>query len=110
MEEVYRLFDRWCGTATALSKLTKLRTRLRRFGELRKTLKKLFADGLEKALVFLDEKLLGATSKALERGNRRCPKMQKAAYRVQPHCAIEIRLALDLRCEQQARIRAGMTR
>ncbi len=30
MEEVYRLFDRRCQTATALAKLAKLRTRLRR--------------------------------------------------------------------------------
>src|SRR3954453_20089566 len=60
MEEVYRLFDRRCRTATALAKLAKLRTRLRRFGQLRKALKKLFAPGLEKALVFLDEKSLGS--------------------------------------------------
>ena len=33
--------------------------------------KKLFVPGLEKALVCLDEKLLGATSNAVERGNRR---------------------------------------
>ena len=31
MEEVYRLFDRRCRTATALAKLARLRTRLRRF-------------------------------------------------------------------------------
>src|SRR3954453_22658008 len=57
MEEVYRLFDRRCRTATALAKLADLRSRLRRFGRLRTVLKKLFAPGLEKALVFLDEKL-----------------------------------------------------
>ena len=89
MEEVYRLFDRRCRTATALAKLAKLRTRLRRFGELSKTLKKLFAPGLEKALVFLDEKPLGATSNAVERGNRRYRKMQKTVYRVRTHRAIE---------------------
>ena len=82
MEEVYRLFDRRCRTATALAKLAQLRARLRRFGRLRKVLKKLFAPGLEKALVFLDEKLLGATSNAVERGNRRYRKMQKTVYRV----------------------------
>jgi hypothetical protein len=32
MEEVYRLFDRRCRTATALTKLAALRTRLKRFG------------------------------------------------------------------------------
>ncbi len=109
MEEVYRLFDRRCRTATALAKLARLRTRLRRFGELSKTLKKLFAAGLEKALVFLDEKLLGATSNAVERGNRRYRKMRKTVYRVRTHRAIEVRLALDLLREQQARSRAETT-
>src|SRR3954453_214038 len=82
MEEVYRLFDRRCRTATALAKLARLRARLKRFVRLREVLKKLFAPGLEKALVFLDEKLLGATSNAVERGNRRYRKMQKTVYRV----------------------------
>ncbi len=110
MEEVYRLFDRRCRTATALAKLAKLRTRLRRFGELRKTLKKLFAAGLEKALVFLDEKLLGATSNAVERGNRRYRKMQKTVYRVRTRRAIEARLVLDLLRERNARGRVETTK
>jgi len=109
MEEVYRLFDRRCRTATALAKLAQLRARLRRFGQLRKTLKKLFAPGLEKALVFLDEKLLGSTSNAVERGNRRYRKMQKTVYRVRTRQAIETRLALDLLRERQARGRAETT-
>jgi hypothetical protein len=71
MEEVYRLFDRRCRCATALAKLAALLARLRRFVQLCVVLKKLFAPGLEQALVFLDEKLLGATSNAVERGNRR---------------------------------------
>ena len=45
MEEVYRLFDRRCRMATALAKLEKLRARLRRFGRLRKVLKKLLRRG-----------------------------------------------------------------
>jgi hypothetical protein len=110
MEEVYRLFDRRCRTATALAKLAKLRTRLRRFGKLREALKKLLAPGLEKALVFLDEKLLGATSNAVERGNRRYRKMQKSVYRVRTLGAIEARLALDLLRERQARGRAETTK
>jgi hypothetical protein len=110
MEEVYRLFDRRCRTATALAKLAKLRARLRRFGELRKALKKLFAPGLEKALVFLDEKLLGSTSNAVERGNRRYRKMQKTVYRVRTRRAIEVRLALDLLRERQAQGRAETTK
>ena len=110
MEEVYRLFDRRCRMATALDKLARLRARLRRFGELKKALKKLFSPGLEKALVFLDEKLLGATSNAVERGNRRYRKMQKTVYRVRTHRAIEVRLALDLLREQQAPTRFQTTK
>jgi Transposase len=109
MEEVYRLFDRRCRTTTALAKLAKLRARLRRFGRLKKALKKLFAPGLEKALVFLDEKLLGSTSNAVERGNRRYRKMQKTVYRVRTRQAIEARLALDLLRERQAQGRAETT-
>jgi hypothetical protein len=110
MEEVYRLFDRRCRTATALAKLARLRTRLRRFVRLREVLKKLFLPGLEKALVFLDEKLLGATSNAVERGNRRYRKMQKSVYRVRTQRSIEARLALDLFRERQARSRAETTK
>jgi Transposase len=110
MEEVYRLFDRRCRSATALAKLARLRVRLRRFVRLREVLKKLFSPGLEKALVFLDEKLLGATSNAVERGNRRYRKMQKTVYRVRTQRAIEGRLALDLRREQQAGDRAKTTK
>jgi hypothetical protein len=110
MEEVYRLFDRRCRTVTALAKLAKLRTRLRRFGQLKEALKKLLAPGLEKALVFLDEKLIGATSNAVERGNRRYRKMQKTVYRVRTRGAIEARLALDLLRDRQARGRAETTK
>ena len=84
--------------------------RLRRFGRLRKVLKKLLAPGLEKALVFLDERLLGATSNAVERGNRRYRKMQKTVYRVRTQRAIEGRLALDLLREQHAQGRAQTTK
>jgi hypothetical protein len=110
MEEVYRLFDRRCRMATALAKLAALRARLRRFGWLREALKKLLAPGLEKALVFLDERLMGATSNAVERGNRRYRKMQKAVYRVRTKRAIEGRLALDLQRERQGDGRAETTR
>ena len=110
MEEVYRLFDRRCRMATALDKLARLRARLRRFGELKNALKKLFSPGLEKALVFLDEKLIGATSNAVERGNRRYRKMRKTVYRVRTHRAIEVRLALDLLREQQAPTRFQTTK
>jgi hypothetical protein len=110
MGEVYRLFDRRCRTATALAKLAALRARLRRFGRLGAVLKKLRSPGLEKALVFLDERLLGATSNAVERGNRRYRKMQKAVYRVRTQRAIEGRLALDLQRERQGDGRVETTR
>jgi Transposase len=109
MEDVYRLFDRRCRTATALSKLAALRARLRRFGRLREVLKKLLSPGLEKALVFLDERLMGATSNAVERGNRRYRKMQKTVYRVRTQRAIEGRLALDLQRERQGEGRIETT-
>ena len=91
-------------------RLKQLQARLRRFGRLRKVLKKLLAPGLEKALVFLDERLLGATSNAVERGNRRYRKMQKTVYRVRTQRAIEGRLALDLLREQHAQGRAQTTK
>jgi hypothetical protein len=109
MEEVYRLFDRRCRTATALAKLAALRARLRRFGRLREALKKVLAPGLEKALVFLDERLMGATSNAVERGNRRYRKMQKTVYRVRTRKAIAGRLALDLQRERRGDGRAETT-
>jgi hypothetical protein len=109
MDEVYRLFDRRCRMATAVAKLAALRGRLRRSGRLRAVLKKLLSPGLEKALVFLDERLLGATSNAVERGNRRYRKMQKTVYRVRTKRAIEGRLALDLLRESQAQGRAATT-
>jgi transposase-like protein len=110
MDEVYRLFDRRCRTATALGKLAALRRRLRRFVRLRKVLKKLFSPGLEQALTFLDERLMGATSNAVERGNRRYRKAQKTVYRVRTQRSIEGRLALDLLRERQARTRADTTK
>jgi hypothetical protein len=110
MEDVYRLFDRRCRTATALARLADLRARLRRFVWLREVLKKLLSPGLEKALVFLDERLLGATSNAVERGNRRYRKRQKAVYRVRTQRTIEGRLGLDLQRERQGDGRAETTR
>ena len=103
MEQVYALFDRRCRTQTALDKLTKLRRRLQRFQPLLgDTLKKLFSPTLEKALTFLDDKLLPSTSNAVERGNRRYRKMQKHVYRVRTQMQISARLALDMWREAQA--------
>jgi len=102
MERVYALFDRRCRTQTALDKLAKLRRRLQRFTQVGDTLKKLFSPTLEKALTFLDDKLLPSTSNAVERGNRRYRKMQKQVYRVRTQEQISARLALDMWREAQA--------
>jgi hypothetical protein len=101
MDGVYRLFDRRCRTETALSKLAKLRQRVRRYRGLGKSLDKLNSPNLEKALTFLDDKLLPATSNAVERGNRRHRKMQKAVYRVRTLPALAGRMALDLERDQR---------
>lgn len=109
MDEVYRLFDRRCRTDTALAKLARLRRRLRRYRSLGRNLDKLKSPHLEKALTFLDDKLLPATSNAVERGNRRHRKMQKTVYRVRGQEALRGRLALDLRRDQQAPGRRATT-
>jgi len=101
MEEVYRLFDRRCRADTALAKLARLRQRVRRFKQLGTILDKLRSPNLAKALTFLDDKLLPATSNAVERGNRRHRKMQKTIYRVRTREHIHNRIALDMLRESQ---------
>jgi hypothetical protein len=102
MDQVYALFARRCRTQTALDKLATLRRRLLRFPQVGATLKKLFSPTLEKALTFLDDKLLPATSNAVERGNRRYRKRQKSVYRVRTQAQIRARLALDMWREAHA--------
>jgi hypothetical protein len=102
MDQVYRLFDRRCRTETALEKLGRLRARIRRFRSLHDALSKLFSPNVEKALTFLDDSRLPATSNAVERGNRRHRKMQKTVYRVRTQEQIGQRIALDMQREQQA--------
>jgi hypothetical protein len=102
MDEVYRLFDRRCRMDTALARLARLRQRLRRYRSLGRCLDKLHSPNLEKALTFLDEQQLPTTSNAVERGNRRHRKMQKAVYRVRTQPALAGRMALDLQRDQQA--------
>jgi hypothetical protein len=109
MDEVYRLFDRRCRTDTALAKLAKLRMRVRRFRKVGKTLSKLFSPNLEKALAFLDDKLLPATSNAVERGNRRHRKMQKTVYRVRTYAQLKARTAIDMLRDAQASGRSQTT-
>jgi transposase len=102
MDEVYGLFDRRCKTVTALRRLAKLRKRVRRFKKLARTLAKLNSPNLEKALLFLDDKLLGSTSNAVERSNRRYRKAQKSIYSVRTKEHVEQRLALDMQRELRA--------
>lgn len=102
MDEVYRLFDRRCQSATALKRLEKLRRRVRHFKWLGRALAKLFSPTLEKALVFLDDKLLGATSNAVERANRRFRKAQQSIYSVRTKEHLQQRLALDMNRELRA--------
>jgi len=106
MDEIYRLFDRRCRTATALGKLAQLRQRVQRFTQVRQILKGLFSVNVEKALTFLDDALLGATSNAVERGNRRYRKMQQSVYRVRRHGHVAARVALDLFREAALQVRA----
>ena len=120
MDEVYRLFDRRCRTQTALAKLTRLRRRLKGFKKLGKALAQWHGPTVEKALTYLDDRLLPGTSNAVERSNRRFRKMQKSIYSVRTAEHIRQRLALDLLREErdaqrqqtlkalhQARARAG---
>ena len=102
MDHIYALFDRRCRTQTAVGKLKKLRQWVSRFKWIGETLKKVFSPNLEKALTFLDDKLLPATSNAVERGNRRHRKMQKSVYRVRSKVCLEGRIALDMIRESRA--------
>ena len=103
------MFDRRCRTLTALNKLRKLRPWVKRFTWIGATLKKICSPTLEKALTFLDDKLLPATSNAIERGNRRHRKMQKSVYRVRSQVSLEGRIALDMIRESRAANRAQTT-
>src|SRR5882672_12157559 len=109
IEHIYALFDRRCRTQTALGKLKKLRYWVQRFRWIGDTLKKVFAPHLEKALTFLDDKLVPATSNAVERGNRRHRKRQKSVYRVRSKACLEGRIALDMLRESRAEGREQTT-
>jgi hypothetical protein len=105
MEQVYRLFDRRCRTQTALANLAQLRERIQRLGTVRQALQALFSPNLEKALTFLDDKLLPPTSNAVERSNRRIRKMQKSIYSVRTAAHLSGRIALDFWRSARARSR-----
>jgi hypothetical protein len=74
-----------------------------------KTLSKLFSANPEKALTFLDDLLLPATSDAVERGNRRHRKMQKTVYRVRTQRHIHAGNAIDMLRDAQATERSDTT-
>ena len=63
-------------------------------------MQKLFSPNLQKALTFLDDKLLPSTSNAVERGYRRHRKMQKTVYRVRTQSNINSRIALDMQRDE----------
>jgi hypothetical protein len=109
MEQIDALFDRRCRTQTALNKLNKLPQWVKRFKWIGDTLKKVFAPTLDQALTCLDDKLLPATSNAVERGHRRHRKMQKSVYRVRSQVSLEGRIALDMIRESRAENRARTT-
>ena len=106
VEEIDRLFDRRCRTETALTKLARLRAEVHRFKGMRPIFQKLASPNLEKALTFLDDSLLGSTSNAVERGNRRHRKMQETVDRVRTQGTIRGRIALDMFREIQGPSRA----
>ena len=110
MEEVYRLFDRRCRTETALARLARLRQHVRRFKWLNRALNQLSSPNLEKALTFLDDKLLPATSNAVERSNRRYREAKRSIYSVRTAEHIRQRIALDMQREQQAPDRSQTTK
>ncbi|NLI75002.1 MAG: hypothetical protein GX442_01010 [Candidatus Riflebacteria bacterium] len=95
---------------TAQKKLGKLRKRVARFKKLSRLLKKLLAPTVERALLFLDEKLLPSTSNAVERTNRRFRKMQREIYRARTTTSIRQRVALDLLREAHLATRCEVLR
>lgn len=109
MEHLYALCDRRCHTQTARGKLKKLRQWVKRCTWSGDALKKVCALTLEKALTFLDDTLLPATSNAVERGNRRHRKRQKSVYRVRSKISLEGRIALDMLRESRAEGREQTT-
>src|SRR6516165_10748681 len=92
--------------STALAKLALLRTHVRWFQGSRPIFQEQQSPDLEKALTLLNDRLLGSTSNAVERGNRRHRKMQKTGYWVRTQQTIRGRIALDMFREIQAPPRA----
>ena len=102
MDEVYRLFDRRGRSQTALAQLARLGQRVRRFKRVGRTLNKRFTPTLEKALNFLDDRLLPSTSNAVERSHRRFRKAQGSIYCVRTAQHLRQRIAPDRQRDQHA--------
>jgi hypothetical protein len=81
--------------------LALLRTHVRWFQGSRLIFQKQQSPNLEKALTPLNDRLLGSTSNAVERGNRRHRKLQKTGYWVRTHATINGRIALEMSCDAQ---------
>ena len=79
-----------------MGKLAVLRTRVKRYRSLGRSQDKLQSPTLKKALEFLDDRMLPATSNTVERDNRRHRKMQKSVCRVRTKGNVTGRHALDL--------------
>jgi hypothetical protein len=75
-----------------------------------RTLNKLFTPNLQKALTFLDDRLLPGTSNAVERGNRRFRKAQRSVYSVRTAEHIRQRIAMDMVRDQRVANRFGAIR
>jgi ribosomal protein S27AE len=75
----------------------------------RSALSKLFSPNLERALTFLDDRLLPSTSNAVERTNRRHRKMQKSIYRVRTKAHVSGRIAQDMLREARTQARPRTT-
>jgi len=76
--------------------LARLRQRVRRFKRVGRTLNKLFTPNLQKALTFLDDRLLPATSNAVQRSKGRFRKAQRSVYSVRTAEHVRQRIALDM--------------
>ena len=85
--------------------LAQLRRCVSRFKWLGRALNNLSSPNLEKVLTFLDDKLLPATSNAVERSNRRYRKAQRSIYSVRTNTSAS-GIALDMQREKQAPDRA----
>jgi hypothetical protein len=109
MDHSSAFFDRRCRTHTALHKRKTLRQWVKRCTGIGDTLHTVCAPPLETALTFLDDKLLPATSKAVERGKRRHRTRQKSVDRVRSHISLAGRIALDMLRESRAENRSRTT-